>query len=118
MIETPTEAIIGQYEPSRDEVQALIKHYANLYNVDVEMSLSIANCESGFTYDAHNPADPNSGSYGTYQFQLATFEMFAEEMEEDLDIHNPEDNIKLANWAFSTGKLSHWSCAKLTGYIE
>lgn len=100
--------------PADLPVKDLIVKYAREYGVDLEMSLAIAKCESGF-----NPVifGDNGLAYGTYQFHFSTFVAFAKEMGEKMEYDSIVDNIKLANWAFANGKLRHWSCARILGYI-
>jgi soluble lytic murein transglycosylase-like protein len=105
-------------EMSTSTVVSLIKKYSDIYKVDSEKAKKIAYCESSYIAHAHNPNDPNDGSFGVYQFQRKTFSTFASDMGEQLNINNPEDNIKVAIYAFSKNKYSHWSCARKLGYVN
>lgn len=94
----------------------LIVKYAKDYDVDPDVLLAVALCESGikqFKADGsviHNPHDPNSGSWGIFQFQEATFFGWAKERGLDYDINSTVDQVEMTAWAFSQGRASHWSC--------
>lgn len=90
-----------------------IQRQAEAYKVSFHEMYVVAKCESGFDPKAHNPADPNSGSYGIYQYQLGTFKSFAEEMGREMDVHDPYDQIEVTAWAFSQGLQNHWTCYKM-----
>ena len=66
-------------------------------------------CESSGKIDA---VGDNGRAYGLFQFWENTFKLFAKDMGEKLEWKNPEHQIKLASWAFSKGKQTHWTCWK------
>jgi hypothetical protein len=71
-------------------------------------------CESDFNQNAWNKEDPNGGSFGILQFQIATFYGFAKEVGIDNpDIWNAEQQIEIADYMISTGHLSLWTCGRI-----
>ena len=89
-------------------VRELITLYAKRYGVNREIALLVARCESEFKTTA---VGDGGKAYGVYQFHKPTFREFAAKSgEEGLEYKDPEDSIKLAMWAFSTGRADHWSC--------
>lgn len=54
-------------------------------------------------------------AYGRFQFWKKTFDSFVKEagMEDlKMDWKNPEHQYYIWKWAYSNGKLRHWSCYK------
>ena len=89
-------------------IEEKIEFWATQYGVDPQKSLAVAKCESGLNPEA---VGDHGKAYGLYQFWEGTFNKFASELGEKMDYHNPDDQIKLANWAFSKGYgLIHWTC--------
>lgn len=88
-------------------ITKLIVKYSKKYEVDQNLSLAVAKCESQL-----NPvAVGDSGkAYGVYQFHKPTFDMFSKMMREKLNYKSTEDNIKVAVWALSNGLEDHWTC--------
>lgn len=97
----------------KDDVLKRILDRAEQYGASFHELSVVASCESSFNVNAHNPNDPDSGSYGLFQFQRNTFKLFSEELGKEMDIHNPEDQIELAAYAFSKGYQSHWTCWRI-----
>lgn len=94
----------------------LIYKYADQYDIDRDLALSVAKCES----ELKTTAIGDSGkARGVYQFHKPTFDMLSKRMGEKLNYKNTEDNIRLAMWAFSTDRGFHWSCyRKITSAAE
>ena len=103
---TTTPAIAPQMV-SPPSVRELIVKWADYYKVDVATSLRIARCESAFSPTANGDGGL---AYGVYQFHRSTFDHFSQELGQEMSYHNTEDNIQLANFAFSKGYYSHWTC--------
>ena len=96
----------------------MIDHYAQVFKIDPRPLYDVLECESGGNPKAHNPKDPNGGSYGLFQYQKRTWDLFAKEARlENPDIWDPNDQILVTAWAFSKDRQSHWSCAKKLGLI-
>jgi len=57
--------------PTREDIRKEIIRQAKKYGVSVEAALSVANCESGFVYNA---ANSGSTAKGVYQFLDGTWE--------------------------------------------
>lgn len=90
-------------------VTELIFKYADQYEIDRDLALSVAQCESELKTTA---IGDGGRARGVYQFHRPTFDLLSRKMGEKLDYKNTEDNIKLAMWAFSTDRGFHWSCYK------
>ncbi len=88
-------------------VQELIYKYADQYEIDRELALNVALCESELKTTA---IGDGGKARGVYQFHKPTFDLLSKKMGEKMDYKNTEDNIKLAMWAFSTDRGFHWSC--------
>lgn len=88
-------------------ITELIYKYADQYEIDRDLALSVAKCES----ELKTTAIGDSGkARGVYQFHKPTFDLLSKKMGEKMNYKNTEDNIKLAMWAFSTDRGFHWSC--------
>ena len=92
-----------------EAIKDLIKYYSALYAVSYEEMSRVMACESSGKIDA---VGDNGRAYGLFQFWENTFKLFAKDMGEKLEWKNPEHQIKLASWAFSKGKQTHWTCWK------
>ena len=92
---------LGYENPDTEEVKSLIAFYADLYGVDLNLSLLLAEKESNFNSLAANPA---SSARGVYQFLLAsTWQDYCSG-----NIFNAEDNISCALRLLGEGQLQHW----------
>lgn len=101
-----------QLNPERETlgveaIKGLIKYYSALYAVSYEEMSRVMACESSGKIDA---VGDNGRAYGLFQFWENTFNLFAKDLGEKLEWKNPEHQIKLASWAFSKGKQTHWTC--------
>lgn len=94
---------------SKEKIDGWLKKYAKQYSVSYEEMKRVMLCESTGKIDA---IGDNGKAYGLFQFWENTFNLFSKEMGESLEYKNPEDQVKLASWAFSKGKQPHWSCWK------
>lgn len=86
-IEPFAEISTTQKEISTTDVQDLIIEMALDYGVDVDTALRIAECESGYQWDAKNSA---SSATGVYQWLNSTWINIGSPG----DRLNPEDNIR------------------------
>ena len=73
LVVEPTVITINEVKlpPTIEEVKAEIVLKANLFNLDAEKMLKLANCESGFDYKAKNK---KSTARGVYQYLIGTWE--------------------------------------------
>lgn len=65
-------------------------------------------CESS----GRNNAVGKAGEIGLLQFQPATWELWTDKMNKDLDINNPEHQIEVYFWALNNGYSRHWTCLR------
>lgn len=89
----------------------LFTKYAALYNVDKNLLVHIARCESGFRSEAIN------GPYlGMFQYQDTTWSSTRTAMGENPDPAlraNPEEAIKTSAWKIANGGIGAWPvCGK------
>lgn len=90
-------------------IPKVIDHYARVFQIEPGALYELMECESGGNPKSFNPADPNGGSYGLYQYQKKTWDLFAKEARvENPDIWNPHDQILVTAYAFSRGRQNHW----------
>ena len=76
-------------------------------------------CESGNNPYAWNKKDPRGGSKGILQFQKPTFYYYAEKIGiTNPDIWNVEQQMIVADYIISQGKLYLWTCGEKCGNIE
>jgi hypothetical protein len=80
--------------------------YSEKFNVDKQLLIRIAKCESGFRHDAVN------GPYlGMFQYLSSTWVSARKEMGENSDESlrtNPEEAIKTTAWKIAHGGISAW----------
>lgn len=89
-------------------MKQLIAFYAEVYEVNEDLALGVARCESEFKTTA---VGDNGLAYGVYQFHQPTFKMFAKMRgTPDLEYKNTEHQVDLAMWAISKGQGNHWTC--------
>lgn len=103
---TPQVASISIEKLEPTETINLIKKYANESNLDEEIMIKIAECESGFDTNAVN------GQYaGIYQFHPSTWESNRNAMGENPDTSlrfDPEESIKTAAFKMKRDGYSAW----------
>ena len=87
-----------------------IVYWAGFYGANPNLLFDVAFCESRLRPDAWNKSDPKGGAKSVFQFLQPTFDAFSKEMKFKGDVWNPDDNIRVAAWAFANGKEKHWSC--------
>ena len=103
---TPTPTPFPQPVYNTEQINALIKIYADQYGVDPNVLRYVAICESNF-----NPAAINGPYAGLYQFNPTTWENNRQLMGEDpsLDLRlNAEEAIKTAAFILSIGRGNIW----------
>jgi soluble lytic murein transglycosylase-like protein len=119
-IEVKSEQVVAQPEPEvpLSPVEYADK-YTKYYGVDPTIFKKVMFCESSNNPKAFNKNDPNGGSFGVMQFQIATFYSYANKLKiEKPDIHNVEQQIKVASYMFSIGQMRQWSCARNLGFVK
>ena len=90
-------------------MKALVTSTALKYNIDPDLFLRIAICESGLNPNAKNKTSTASG---LFQFLNSTFFNYAEAYEFPLDKNNPEIQANLAAKMIQDGGLSHWNSSR------
>jgi soluble lytic murein transglycosylase-like protein len=90
------------------EVQDIIRAAAALYNVDANLLLSIAKCESGF-----NPASKNahSAASGLFQFMPSTYAN-SPSARAGLSIWDAQANAEAAAYKIANGGLNAWAASQ------
>ena len=87
-------------------IESIIISKARNYQIDPDLFLRIAKCESGLRIDAQNPASTASG---LFQFLNSTFFSYAKAYELPTDNKNdPEVQAELAARMIADGGLGHW----------
>lgn len=89
-----------------------IEYWAKVYGVNPYQMISVAICESELNTNAFNRTDGVGGSRGLFQYQTTTWNMFSQELGEELDIWSAYDQSKLTAYAWSKDRQNHWSCYK------
>ena len=108
-IQSSSGAITERETLGVEAIKDLIRQYSALYAVSYEEMRRVMMCESSGKIDA---VGDNGKAFGLFQFHENTFKMFAKDLGEKLEWKNPEHQIKLASFAFSKGKQTHWTCWK------
>lgn len=110
---TPQMAIIQGNSLQARSSLVIPKTYvlASLGTINEPILWQVIDCESGFNQKARGKA----GEIGILQFLPTTFKWMSELSGLNGNIYNPEDQIKLADWAFQNGYKNHWSCIKKLG---
>ena len=94
----------------RDAVIAIVRSKAIKYNIDQDLFLRIAKCESGFKADAQNKTSTASG---VFQFLTSTFTQQAEAHGlRWTDKNDAETQAELAAHMIAEGGLRHWNASK------
>jgi len=93
---------------TKGDLKSLIRQEAERYNIDADLMIRIAWCESRIRM-----IDSGLGDYGIYQFRLSTWEYFTRKFNlTNFDINNPLDQIELAARIISEGGLHHWNSSR------
>lgn len=100
---------LASQNEEKNWIEDLIKQYSAQYSVSYEEMRRVMLCESSGKIDA---VGDNGKAFGLFQFWENTFNLFAKDLGEKLEWKNPEHQIKLASYAFSVGKQTHWTCWK------
>ncbi len=96
----------GHY--SVEEVKALIIQYSQQYHINSALPLRIANAESGYRYDAVNPA---SGACGVMQYLPSTWRN-TPEGKSGLSCKNADANIRAGVRHISVHGTAPWNASK------
>ena len=91
-------------------IENIIISKARNYQIDPDLFLRIAKCESGLWVDAQNP---RSSASGIFQFLNSTFFTYAKAYELPTnDKNDPEVQAELAARMIANGGLGHWAASK------
>ena len=91
--------------PSPQLIQAEIEGQARLFNINPASALKLAECESGFQFDAKNP---KSTARGVYQYLISIWEE-TESAKHGLERNNYKANIREAMLDLANGEAWRWS---------
>ena len=95
---------------TKAQIEEMVMSTAYEFNIDPELFLRIATCESGLKEDVKNPA---SSASGIFQFLTSTFLNYAQAYGLPTDNKNdPEIQAELAALMISDGGISHWNASK------
>jgi len=88
------------------------QHFASIIYPNIETLLyRIVECESGWRADVCNKEYGCGSGMGLCQFVPSTWKWAIEEMGlnvNELDIFNPEDNLKVCRWLLISSGSHHW----------
>lgn len=100
---------------SKLTVQEILKEIPPQYGVKSELAEKIVYCESSYNKNAIHYNDGGKGkhSVGAWQFQKATFDLYAKKMGQELDYYSPLDQTKVASYMIAHGQLHQWSCSRI-----
>ncbi len=99
-------SVSSDAEPTVEDVKAEIRTQAELFGVDVQFALDLADCESTFNYKAKNP---NSTARGVYQYLIRTWEA-TESAKQGLERNDYKANIREAMLDIANGEhYQKWS---------
>lgn len=87
-------------EPTKEQVKEEIIRQAELFSLGINTMLALAECESGFRWDAKNS---NSTATGVFQFIKSTWAN-TQSGKNDISVFNYKANIKEAMLLYSQGK--------------
>ncbi|MEK6881186.1 MAG: transglycosylase SLT domain-containing protein [Nanoarchaeota archaeon] len=95
-----------QLDP-KDEIKAIIISTAEEQNINPDLFLKVAICESGLNPNAKNP---NSTASGLFQFLKTTWDRTIKEMGKlTYDVFNPYHNAEAAAYLINKDGLArHW----------
>lgn len=101
-------------EPTPEIIQQEIELQSQMFGVDTQFALALANCESGFDHQAKNP---NSTARGVYQFIEGTWNR----TESYRQGHHPfdyQENIREAMLYLAQGRWDLWrDCSIAIGML-
>ena len=84
--------------PQPSTPQEYIKYYANLYNTDPNVLLSVAKCESQFKQSTRGD---NGLAVGIFQYHRGTWTRMSKLYGQELDINSVADQAKLTAFIYS-----------------
>ena len=100
------EAKLNAYEGSKEWIKGIILSKAEEQNINPDLFLKIAKCESGLNPNAKNK---NSSASGLFQFLKSTWNKTITELKQpNWDIFNPVHNAEAAAYLMSKDGTKHW----------
>ena len=93
---------------SRQQVQDLIRRHANAHGVDPDLPLAIAQCESGFRWDASNRT---SSARGVFQFVKGTWRTTSEGRK-GTSVLDTDAHIRMAVKHIATLGTGAWNASR------
>lgn len=93
---------------TKDEVKALIISYSAQYGIDPAVPLRIANCESGYRWDAKNKTSTASG---VFQYIRSTWAN-TPAGKQGISVFDADANVHMAIAAIANGGIYHWNASK------
>lgn len=110
----PIKPKISGNNASPAQIEGLVRHYAAKHNLNADYMVGVANCESTLGQDLVNEDYTAGGGHpaGIFQFLPETWQRIGSRSPYGAGNRmNPEDNIKVASWAFANGYSKEWACA-------
>lgn len=98
-----------RYSTSQEEVIQLIKNYSAQYEINADLPLAIARCESGFNANAKNR---NSSASGVFQWLSSSWRNQPASQNGAVSVFNADANVSAAVWLIAHGKTSGWNASK------
>ena len=88
--------------------ESKIREEADVYNVDPELAVRIANCESGLDQGVRNLS--GSSASGVFQFLKSTWKSTLTRMgwPANVDVFDGQSNIIAGLWLLKTDGPRHW----------
>ena len=93
---------------SRQQVQELIRRHASAHGVDPDLPLAIAQCESGFRWDASNRT---SSARGVFQYLKGTWRSTSEGRK-GTSVLDTDAHIRMAVKQIATMGTSPWNASR------
>ena len=93
---------------SKKEVQRLIRLHASRHGLDPDLPLAIAQCESGFRWDA---ANGRSSARGVFQYLSGTWRT-TKEGRKGTSVLDTEAHIRMAVTHIATSGTSPWNASR------
>ena len=109
MFLAPNASPWSNISPTKAQIEEMVTSTAKEFNIDPELFLRIAKCESGLKKNGKNP---RSTARGIFQFLNSTFFTYAKAYELPLIKDDPEIQAELAARMIADGGLNHWSASK------
>ena len=86
--------------------EMLIWEMAEKYQVEYDLLYNLAKCESELVHE--NKWGDKGRSFGLYQWQEKSWELYNKKFNLDLDIKNPKDQIELTAIVLKDGGWRNW----------